>query len=711
MMAILTRGPRQWALKAQIAFCFVYLSLFGIQAAVRFDVFLGFDGLVPEAGWFPVTFEVANDGPGFTSVVELAPGGFSQGQERRMTVELPTGTTKRFVIPTFAGHRSAMQWNARLLDEQGKVRAEALNIPVRKQNAARVPLVASITRTPVAFPDIKSRQQELRPVVARLQPALFPDHPLALGGLDVLYLSSARALELKLPQVTALIAWLHAGGRLIVGVEQIQHINSTDWLRGIMPVEFNEMLLREEHDEIMVWLRSQQRYDGRNLVLRDANIREFANPYANLGSDPKFNRAALQIATGRLRDGRVLIGPEAAPLAITAHRGRGELIVLTFAPELEPFLSWDNRGYFWAKLADLPPALLAMDQYYAYGGQSSDGIFGAMIDTKQIRKLPVGWLLLLLVGYLAVIGPFDQWWLKKINRQMLTWITFPTYVAFFSVLIYFIGYKLRAGETEYNELQIVDVIPGFQRADLIGRSYASIYSPANARYPLASASPFAVLRGEYLGYYGQDSARAWIEHRGHNYIAEVSVPVWTSQLFVSEWWRQAPTPLEFTITPQAGQWTVAVNNALDIKLTNLRLAVQGRVFELGEVGPRAGGTFTVQRAGGTDLGKFAGDQTHLFQQAATRRQRAFGGRDAWQIADVPYAAMAACFLSRAANTQTYNRFTSPAGLDLTPLVERGHAVLLAWAPGFALEKPMNQFSPRRSERNTLLRVSVPVDAR
>ena len=54
-----------------------------------------------------------------------------------------------------------------------------------------------------------------------------------------------------------------------------------------------------------------------------------------------------------------------------------------------------------------------------------------MIDSRQVRKLPVEWLLLLLVVYLIVIGPFDQWWLKKINRQMLTWITFPTYVVLF----------------------------------------------------------------------------------------------------------------------------------------------------------------------------------------------------------------------------------------------------------------------------------------
>ena len=40
--------------------------------------------------------------------------------------------------------------------------------------------------------------------------------------------------------------------------------------------------------------------------------------------------------------------------------------------------------------------------------RSSDGIFDSMIDSKQVRKLPLPWLLALLVAYLAVIGPLDQ---------------------------------------------------------------------------------------------------------------------------------------------------------------------------------------------------------------------------------------------------------------------------------------------------------------
>src|SRR6266481_703817 len=74
------------------------------RADLQFDVFLGYDGIVPEATWFPIVFEIKNDGPSFTGTVELTTG--NQSQTRRLKVELPTGTLKRVVLPVFSTTRS-----------------------------------------------------------------------------------------------------------------------------------------------------------------------------------------------------------------------------------------------------------------------------------------------------------------------------------------------------------------------------------------------------------------------------------------------------------------------------------------------------------------------------------------------------------------------------------------------------------------------------
>jgi hypothetical protein len=99
----------------------------------------------------------------------------------------------------------------------------------------------------------------------------------------------------------------------------------------------------------------------------------------------------------------------------------------------------------------------------------------------------------------------------------------------------------------------------------------------------------------------------------------------------------------------------------------------------------------------------------MFASAVNQRQQAFGGNE--QIQNIALGTMAASFVSRLQPPNPYGQagaFLTPPGLDLSPLVERGDAVLLAWAPDYALVKPLNKFSPRRSHRDTLLRVAAPV---
>ena len=574
-----------------------FLPVSTVRADLQFDVFVGYDQLLPEHSWFPITCELHNDGPSFNAVIEVTSGDWSGGQIRRFPIDLPTNTRKRIVIPVFA---SARLWNVRLVDSSGHVRSEQSSSNIRVIGN-HLPLVAGLARTvggmPV-FPDDANVQLESKFVAARLQTALFPDNPLALEGIDMLYLSSEKAADLSIGQVTALEAWLQDGGHLVVGVEQISDVGGTPWLREMLPCDLTSTVNLNSHDSLQQWgqtkifqsclSRKGQKQrpkqatplpgtvpprngppPGSVRVAPVSDSEPMVNPSQDLTEDANFDAAPLQVAVGTLRDGNILIGDSSSPLAIEGKRGRGRITVLCFSPEREPFLSWKNRGWFWARLAGVPPGTFQTQQSpQPMGRMSSDSIFGAMIDSRQIRKLPLGWLLALLAAYLVVIGPLDQYWLKKINRQMLTWITFPCYVLVFSGLIYWIGFHLRAGELEWTELNLVDVLPDNDRAVLRGQTYVSIYSPVNAHYELEGEQPFATLRGEYMGDYGGnlESSRATIVQNGNNFDADAFVPVWTSQLYVSDWLQSAPVLLTMAATRQESGWQVTVENKTDRKL-------------------------------------------------------------------------------------------------------------------------------------------------
>ena len=696
----------------------ILLAAIPAHAALRFDMFAGYDSVVPQGSWMPATFEVFNDGPPFTAILEVWPGrNASPGQTRSMIVELPTGTTKRFILPVHNPVNSwNSEWNARLSDERGRERAVAQSPRLRIQNAS-IPLAGAVSRHPPTLPEPRNQNTDTQPRIARIQHLIFPDNPIALQGLDSLYVSSEKLLDLTVNQANAIMAWLHAGGHLIVSVEQLNHFTGPgEWLHRVLPAEVTGLGSAAAHTALQTWLTGRKRFDGRDYSFvgatrtgRNVAGNTNRNPWENLSSDAKFEETPMQTATLKLRDGKTLIGSDAQPLAVIARRGRGQITLLAFAPELEPFKSWKNAPEVWARMTDFPPALVdSPNANQVNQGRSIDGVFGAMVDSDQVRKLPVTWLLLLLLAYLAVIGPLDQYWLKKINRQMLTWITFPVYVAFFSALIYFIGYKLRAGDSEWNELHVIDVIPHAQDqgADLRGWTFGSIYSPANARYNVASEQPFATLRGENAGNYGgmnQESSRARVEQRGNTFHGVLDVPVWTSQLFISDWWGQQAAPMKVTVTPDE----VIVENRLDTRLTTARLVVNNEVLELGDIPPRKTQSFKRGAARKMALNAFVSQHGANFVNALNSRGRSFGDNTFARLPDKPNATMAASFAEQMNSAgANYNNLSGPPGFDLSPLVQRGDAIFLAFAPDFSPVKPLNKFSPSRNHRNSLFRVSI-----
>ena len=694
---------------------FLLLLFCSTASAVRFDVFVGFNGAVPEGNWFPVACEIQNDGPPFNGIIEIS-SGMGGGQARRIPLELTLGATKRVVVPVFSSSRYS-SWTARLLNERGKIIAEQnLGRESVKNIGWGTPFIAALSRSlsgaPVLPPAKNKNQPEQVPIVTRVQTAFFPDNPIALEGMGTLYLNSETALDLKTPQVDALLAWIDGGGHLIVCAEQATDVNATPWLKNLLPCELGSTAVVKPGDNFDRFLREAfiNPAEPASRKTKSKKQAKVLSESTALPTESAFNKADLPIIAATVREGETLLEAGGHPLIAQKSMGRGRVTALTFSSEREPFLSWTNRGWFWAALAEIPAKHFESTDYNYYGGSSLDGIFGAIVDSKQVRKLPLTWLLVLLLVYLVIIGPFDRWWLKKINRPMLTWITFPTYVVCFSALIYFIGFKLRAGDSEWNEIQVVDVLPQSEGAVLRGRTFASIYSPSNARYPIASEQPFATLRGEYMannyGRGGQENSQAEVVQRGNSFVADVSVPVWTSQMYISDWLQTGVSPVTVKTSLVGPTLQVTIVNHLDHDLKELRLVFDGRVYNIGEA-PEGEKQFTLEVGKGQPLKDFVRSNGNNLHNVVQQRQNTFGDNRT-TIANIPMSVMAASFVSQLDNeSNPYQNFLPPAGMDLSRWVEQGDTVLLAWDPDHTFAKPINKFNPRRLHRDSLLRLVIP----
>lgn len=711
--------------------------IFGLataRAELQFDVFVGYgsgganDGIVREGAWFPVACEIFNDGPSFDAVFEFSSQQIGGGQAVRLPVELPSNTRKRFSFPVFPGVGRYASWHARLIDGRRRVVAERQDL--RSDDVAwETPVLGALPRTfaglPV-LPKMEGPRKELQPRVARLSAELFPDNPIALEGLTAIYLNSEQALQLRPPQAAALVAWMEGGGHLILAPEQVQDILSTSWLLPVMPLEFGALSTNRVQGTWQTYVNAGPAdtspfeawtpfVTNQPNAPRNPGVRNTANPYTAVRPDPTFEGADSAVFRSRLLDGTPLFRLGDIPLAVTAERGRGRLTVLAFSPEREPFKSWGNREWLWARLMGIPGEVFLQGNRNTYGGWSIDGVFGAMIDSRQVHKLPVEWLLLLLIVYLVVIGPLDHWWLKKINRQILTWVTFPIYVVLFSLLIYWIGYKLRAGESEWTELHVVDVLPQGETTRLRGRTYASLYSSVNAAYELAPAVGNASVRSEFLGAWGGRQSSGSIETTmlGNRVEARVTVPVWTSQLYAMDWEQPGTMPIEATFWRDGEVLHLTLVNRLGTALPDVQFVYGDRVFSAGEIAAGERRALTFRPSEGVPLAGYVRNQASDFSSASQSRRQAFGNTESGRIELTPENLLSASFIGLGEGMFGPQRgFLYPPGLELSPILNRGEAVILAWHPDASpvRESFLNSAVPRRARYSFYRLALAPGDA-
>ena len=140
------------------------------------------------------------------------------------------------------------------------------------------------------------------------------------------------------------------------------------------------------------------------------------------------------------------------------------------------------------------------------------------------------------------------------------------------------------------------------------------------------------------------------------------------------------------------------------------LVIDGRIFALGALAAQETRTVPVSRREGTSLQGFVSNYGGNFQNAVSSRQQALGSTASGQIADKANSSVAVSFISQLGRAQAYqNNFMAPAGVDLSPVVDHGGAVLLAWAENYSPIKRIEQFTPRRSQRDTLWRFALKVE--
>ncbi len=415
------------------------------NAELRIDARALLRGHVRPGAWTAVDVLVSNDGPHATG--ELRIRGTQQTQSQYgVEADLPSGARQRFTLyaqTALFGSRI----NIDLVSGEVVVATQQVRI---SSHDADSPIVAVVAEKPEgllpAVTDAMVNPSVSTATVVRLDIVDLPPRVEAWAAIDRLVWQDVDASTLTPAQLDALRLWVGAGGRLII----LGGTTGGGTIRG-----FGAELLP---------------YDpARTIDVPPADLGGI------LGSLPA-TATVIPALAGTLDHGTVLARSGDDVIAAETGYGRGSVSLVGFNPAEHWIAEGSASDVLWHRLLPqtsgpaLNPLAITDDSQIVYQLQ----------NLPSVDLPPIDQLFLLLIAYIALIGPINYLILRRLDKREWAWITIPALVVVFAVGSYGLGATLKGSDVIVNQITVVRAAQGTGRG--IGQAYIGIYSPSRRSF-------------------------------------------------------------------------------------------------------------------------------------------------------------------------------------------------------------------------------------
>jgi hypothetical protein len=409
------------------------------------------DGNVRPGAWTAIAVHVENTGPAIDGELRI---GTTQGTGSQYGLEVHLASPAKQSVTLYAQTQIfGSRVNVDLVVADSVIaRAQ---VPI-KSHDAYTPIVAVIAEHPEGMlaqinaalvnPNITTSS------VITIGVADLPPRVEAWAAVDRLVWQDVDSALLTPAQAEALRLWLGAGGQLIV----VGGTTQTNPLKGFdLP---NADLLP---------------FDPTHTI--DAAATDLVPLIGALPADA----ATTPAIGGTLRRGTVLARSGDDVIAAQAGYGRGQVTFVGFNPAEHWLATGSTASSLWHRLLPavsgpaLNPLQLADDSQIVY----------ALQNLPSVDLPPIEQLFVLLVAYIALIGPINYVVLRRLDKREWAWITIPALVVVFAVGSYGLGATLKGSDVIVNEVGVVRAAQGSSRG--IGQVYIGIYSPTRRSFQVS----------------------------------------------------------------------------------------------------------------------------------------------------------------------------------------------------------------------------------
>lgn len=372
-----------------------------------------------------------------------------------------------------------------------------------------------------------------------------PTRAYGYDGADAVLLSADlidryATLTADGPQIAALGEWLQSGGKLtiVAGRDAPLLFASPAWQK-LAPIKVGNPVPLPRTVELEI-------YAGGNKPI----------PAGDPANRLAIPRSGDQLDVAELAEGDL-------PLVVRRAVGLGVLTVSFVDLEHPQLRNWAGRAPTLAKAmrlgvirGDGVQSNSSSNYRYGYGNLSGQ-LRSALDQYEGVAVISFFALALMILLYIALIGPFDYLLVRKVFRRTeMTWFTFPAIVLLTTVGAYYAARWMKGDELRVSQVDIIDcdVASGSVR----GTTFSGIFSPKSDGYDLKVEPPQSLLSTPFApgrtmttwlglsggGYGGMQNqaggASSWLTSAyvvdpNLESLHDVPIQVWSSKLFYSRW--------------------------------------------------------------------------------------------------------------------------------------------------------------------------------
>lgn len=423
----------------------------GADVTMTAEAMLG--GHVRPGAWTAIKVDLANDGPPVTG--ELRITGKAAGRSSyAISVDLPTTARKQY---TLYAHSPVFGGKIEIALVSGEETLLKSSVPIFGHDQYQ-PIVAVVAERPQGIvPDISASATPNQfgnvstPAVITIGAAALPRRVEAWTAIDRLVWQDVDSALLDADQLAALHSWVAAGGQLIIAGGTTGTTTLAGFPADLLPFQ-----------------------PARTVDIEPSELATI------IGTLPA-GAARLPALEGTLIRGTVLARGPGGVVAAQANIGSGTVTVLGFDPATTWLKGTSGARALWRRALpstmgpNVNPLMLPDDSQ----------IVNALNQLPAVDLPPIDQLFLLLLAYIALVGPINYLVLRRLDRREWAWVTMPVLVVVFAVAAYTLGVGLKGSDVIINQIAIVR---GGQDTDRgLGQVYVGVFSPTRSKYDVKVA--------------------------------------------------------------------------------------------------------------------------------------------------------------------------------------------------------------------------------